>query len=218
MKIFTTICLAICVLSKLELSFGMQNSDVRDSKAISSSAEDETVPTSAPYDIGTFANDLYRASEGMCSSGPSNKYDMVVDKFSKLAKQAASDESINDFVVIKHKGIADVPYVKGITSTLYNQKNSLLLKTDSFTPKKDSRPIHPHSKHITQELQIFQFGSAYAYGNLARYSHKEVSTCVTNAYKQISEECIHNSKIGTCLVSSLVCGLYYGISPVWNRT
>jgi hypothetical protein len=190
----------------------MQRSGDHSGKAISHSVDDEVVFASAPYNIGTFANDLYRISEGTDNVG-SAKYNILSDKFFELAEQSATDESINDFVVIKHKGIADAPRMEAFASILENQKNVLLSQTGNSASEKDSRPIHPHSKHITHEFELTEFGSTYAYGNLARYSSEEVTTCVTNAHKQVLEECIYSGKIGTCLISSLVCGLYYGISP-----
>jgi hypothetical protein len=182
----------------------MQNSDDRDSKR---SVKDEIASASAPYDMDTFANELHRTSKGMISF-KSSDLNAFGNKLSKLAEIAASDELINDFVVTKHTGIVNVPFAESLSSMLKKMANSCVCQPFET----NARPIHPFDpRKVRYESQITGYGMGYVYGNFARYSCKEVSTCMNNAFQKISEECIYSGKASTCLISSLVCGLYYEI-------
>jgi hypothetical protein len=208
-KIFTTVCLAICILSQIETSLGMQKSDDRSAKGTSRSAKNEIASTSVPYDMSTFANDLY-------FMGNSWRKDTTVfdAKFLKLSKVAASNEPVNDFFTIKRTGTANVVGVVNMFGMLESNKERLLRQVLYFKPENNfGSEDEINSGLIKKEMQIAHLGVAYAYGNLSKYSRKEVDTCVNDAFKKISEECIDSGKVDTCLVSSLVCGFYYGVNP-----
>jgi hypothetical protein len=200
-KTFIIICLSICILSRLNFSVGMESSDGCGGKG-------EIVST--PYDVDNLAIDIYQAFEGN-NMGRASKGNTHLS--SKLSEIEASDESMNEFMVVKRINTKNVSQTKTLIELLKKYKDDILRRMN-LEPLTNVRPSHMFSpKNIYQQLEIsLNSALVYAYVNLDRYSHEEVVTCINNAYATILDECSNSDKARTCLVSSLVCGMYYGVN------